>query len=156
MLINTALKIAAEAHDGQFYGKVPYILHPIAVMTMGINKFKKYYGEEEQTIAILHDVIEDTYVTKELLIHNNITEYAIDGILLMTKAPEVSYQDYIEKLLASDHLGAIMTKYADNKVNINGDKTGMAPSRIKKLTERYLFSIDKLEKYFDDKNIDYR
>lgn len=156
MLLNKALIIAADAHDGQYYGKAPYITHPLAVWKQGIFIFSKLFGEEEQAIALLHDTIEDTFVTASYLRHRDIPEYVIEGVELLSKPANVYYEDYIDNLLLSDHLGAIMTKYADNRVNAAGDKTGMAPSRIKKLTERYLFSIDKLEKYFDDKNIDYR
>ena len=53
-LLEKALAIAVEAHRGQKdrAGK-PYILHPLRVMG-------RVSTEDEQIVAILHDVVEDT------------------------------------------------------------------------------------------------
>ena len=50
-----ALQIATKAHKGQVRkdGKTPYIKHPIRVANQFNDDFKK-------TIAVLHDVLEDT------------------------------------------------------------------------------------------------
>jgi len=53
-----ASKIAYRAHYGQFRrgGTIPYIIHPLRVA----NSFK---DDIKKTIAILHDVVEDTELT---------------------------------------------------------------------------------------------
>ncbi|RHW38127.1 bifunctional (p)ppGpp synthetase/guanosine-3',5'-bis(diphosphate) 3'-pyrophosphohydrolase [Neobacillus notoginsengisoli] len=58
-LIEKALRIAGEAHDGQFrkLTKMPYITHPAAV---GMILQKYGYGEELIAAGILHDTVEDT------------------------------------------------------------------------------------------------
>lgn len=53
-----AINIALIAHSGQKdKGNNPYILHPLAVMN-------RVEGMKEKTIAVLHDIIEDTYITE--------------------------------------------------------------------------------------------
>ncbi len=60
--IEKALTIAAEAHAGQRdKDGQPYILHPLRVMG-------SVEGDAAKMVAILHDVIEDTAVTREDLI----------------------------------------------------------------------------------------
>lgn len=153
MLLNKALMIAADAHDGQFYGKLPYITHPVDVWRRGCVIFKEYFDEEAQAIAVLHDTVEDTFVTYDYLRHWEMTEYIIEGVELVSKIPELSYKENIQRIIDSDHLGAIMTKYSDNRVNAHGDKSDMKPSRIKRLTEQYLMSMDMFEIYFEEKGI---
>lgn len=62
-LLSASIVIATEAHDGQI-DKIgePYILHPLRVMqdelmTSGLDELGK---EIVRSIAVLHDVIEDT------------------------------------------------------------------------------------------------
>lgn len=60
-LVNKALRIAYEAHQGQV-GKagVPYVFHPFHLA-------EQMEGEYETVVALLHDVAEDTDVTLEQL-----------------------------------------------------------------------------------------
>lgn len=64
-MVNTklaqAIKLATGAHDGQV-DKIglPYILHPLRVMLKG-------QTEEERIVGVLHDVVEDTYVTVSII-----------------------------------------------------------------------------------------
>lgn len=53
-----ALSFATKKHGGQFrkYTEEPYITHPVAVA----DKFK---DDTQRTIAVLHDVVEDTDAT---------------------------------------------------------------------------------------------
>lgn len=52
MQLEKALEIALKAHRGQVdKGGKPYILHPLAVMM-------RMETEEEQIVALLHDVVE--------------------------------------------------------------------------------------------------
>lgn len=61
--LERAIAIAAEGHAGQTdKAGQPYILHPIRVML-------RVSGTNERIAAILHDVVEDTPVTLDQLIH---------------------------------------------------------------------------------------
>ena len=60
MLIK-AFIVAFKAHRGQKdKGGKPYILHPLKVAF-------KVRGIESKTVALLHDTVEDTYITLETL-----------------------------------------------------------------------------------------
>ena len=56
--LSLAIKIATEAHYGQFdKGGKPYILHPLHLMN------QLMYDIQLATIAVLHDVVEDSDIT---------------------------------------------------------------------------------------------
>ncbi|MFZ0830951.1 MAG: HD domain-containing protein [Thermoplasmata archaeon] len=63
-----AIRFAAEAHRGQSRkdGRTPYIVHPVAVL----RRLSSDLGVADADLlcaAVLHDVIEDTTVTREAL-----------------------------------------------------------------------------------------
>lgn len=83
--IEKAYLLAHDAHSHQTRSSgEPYITHPIAVA-----KILAQMRMDKQTIiaAILHDVIEDTSVSKETLIHSFGTEVAdlVDGVSKLTQ-----------------------------------------------------------------------
>lgn len=61
-LIEKALQVATQAHDGQYRKntKIPYIMHPVAV---GMILMKAGYEDELVAAGILHDTVEDTSLT---------------------------------------------------------------------------------------------
>lgn len=63
-VIEKALQIAGQAHEGQYrkHSKIPYITHPVAV---GMILMKEGYSEEIIAAGILHDTIEDTSLSLE-------------------------------------------------------------------------------------------
>ena len=66
-LIQKALDFATEYHDGQFrHSGEPYIEHPInvALILTGLGM-----DNESVVAALLHDIIEDTEVTYEMVEH---------------------------------------------------------------------------------------
>ena len=59
--LNKAFEIASMAHKNQVdKGGIEYIAHPLAVSEM-------VGSIDEKIVALLHDVVEDTYVTLEEL-----------------------------------------------------------------------------------------
>ena len=62
------LEFATQAHGNQKrkYSDLPYISHPVAVQQI-LRDFYSGVSEELIYAALLHDVIEDTIVTKEIL-----------------------------------------------------------------------------------------
>lgn len=78
-MLEKAIEIAVEAHRGQIdkSGKI-YILHPIRVMLRGEN-------EEQMIVGILHDTIEDTPVTIEMLKNEGFSQRVLDAIHCVTK-----------------------------------------------------------------------
>lgn len=65
-LIEKALQIASRAHEGQYRKQtdIPYIAHPVAV---GMLLLRAGYEAELVAAGILHDTVEDTAVTIEMI-----------------------------------------------------------------------------------------
>lgn len=121
-LTNKALKLAYQAHHGQFdQSGVPYIFHP-------------YHLAEQMTdeiticVALLHDVIEDTPVTLEEL-ENEFPTVVIDALRLLTRDKETDYYDYVYAVGQNPVARAV--KLAD--IAHNSDETRL--SGCKNLTQ---------------------
>lgn len=108
----------------------PYILHCIRVMHNLHTRDK-----ELQTIAILHDCIEDNVCTLEELRLKGFSERVLDALKVLTHSKNQSYDDYIKALAFNDD--ARQVKIADLKDN--SDIT-----RLKGLTKK---DFDRMEKY---------
>ena len=88
--VNLAYAIARIAHKGQVdKAGVDYINHPLTVA-------ENCKTEKEQIVALLHDVIEDTNVTKEDLMEFFDNEI-VEAVLCLTHDGD-SYTDYLEKI----------------------------------------------------------
>jgi len=68
---------------------------------------------EEKCVAILHDIIEDTKMTKECLKSEGIPDIAITAITLLTHDKENStYIDYVRKIRDASKTGSEAGKIA--------------------------------------------
>jgi len=80
------IKIAVEAHDGQFdKGGKPYILHPFHLMN------QLMFDTQLATIAVLHDVIEDSDYTIEKLRELGFSVRVCAALRLLTHVPDKEY-----------------------------------------------------------------
>ncbi|WP_371381704.1 HD domain-containing protein [Sporomusa aerivorans] len=130
-IVQVALKLATIAHSGQIdKGGKPYILHPISVA-------KIVETEEEKTVALLHDVIEDTPVTLEELRENGLPESVVVAVDVLTKRPGVEYGDYIQRVKQNPI--ALTVKIADMIHN-------MDLSRIQSPSAKDYARIEKYER----------
>lgn len=112
-IIDTALQIAVDAHDGQIdKDGTPYILHPLAVGMMGIT-------DEEKIAGFLHDVIEDTVVTLDDLKEAGIPTGIVNAIDILTHDSHYGYNDYLKRIVDSHNPIAIKVKYNDLKHNLS-------------------------------------
>lgn len=129
--LQKAIKIAVDAHDGQ-YDKLgmPYILHPLTVAS---------YVEttREKIVAVLHDVLEDTYVEREDLDAAGIPSGLIYVVELLTHRKGESYEAYLARV--KSHPMAVTVKLADIKHNTD-------PSRTRKLD---LATAQRLKNKYD-------
>ncbi len=72
--LNKAIVLAATAHAGQRdKGGRLYILHPMRLM-------KSFEREEEQIVALLHDVVEDSDTTVADLLSQGFSEDVVEAI----------------------------------------------------------------------------
>jgi (p)ppGpp synthase/HD superfamily hydrolase len=133
---NRAMIIAYNAHNGQEdKSGVPYIFHPIHLA-------EQMETEEECLVALLHDVIEDTWVTIEQL-QAEFSETVVEAVKLLTRDKSVDYMDYIRKIKPNPL--ARKVKLAD--LHHNSDPTRMENPTEKdiKRSEKYHKAIEILE-----------
>ena len=106
-----ALELAVEKHKNQTdKAGNPYILHPLHVMENVNNK-------EGKIVAILHDIIEDTYITENYLLKIGLSKRIVDAVVALTRSEDMDYQEYI-KNLSSNPL-AKEVKLADLEHNMD-------------------------------------
>ena len=93
--INNAMEIAVKAHACQVdKAGQPYILHPLRMMVLATQL-------EDKLVALLHDVVEDSDWTIEMLsayFPKNIT----DAVDLLTRKKKVGKKEYLAKIKEND------------------------------------------------------
>lgn len=103
--IGIAYNLAKIAHNGAVdKGGNPYINHPIAVAS----QFSCTY---RICTAYLHDVIEDTEYTAEMLNEKGIDPRVVEAVRHMTHTKNLSYSEYLE--VVSEDPIAVDVKLAD-------------------------------------------
>ena len=129
IILDRAKEIARAAHEGQVdkAGK-PYIEHPMRVMNMGKSM-------EEKIAGILHDVVEDSEWTFEMLEKEGIPKDVMDALRCVTKLSED--EDY-------DHfIARVKTNPLAVKVKLNDLKDNMDITRLEEVTEKDLTRLNK-------------
>lgn len=105
-----AMKIAYDAYLGQLdYNGVPYIFHPYHLA-------EQMDDEISCTVALLHDVVEDTSITFADL-EQMFPKQVVEIIMLLTHDEKVDYFEYIRKI--KTNAIATKVKLADIKHNSN-------------------------------------
>ena len=114
-----AMKLAYAAHDGQFdHNGVPYIFHPYHLAEQMDDEFSC-------TVALLHDVVEDTDVTMEEL-QKEFPQEVIDALTLLTHNDDTEYYDYVRAIKANP----LAKKVKLEDIRHNSDETRVADSDI--------------------------
>lgn len=133
--LEKAIVIAKEAHDGQMREGFdePYVNHPLRVM-----EAVREYGENCMIVAVLHDTIEDTWVTEDYLRDQGLSEELIEGVISLTKFDdsEETYEDRVRRAMSNKY-GRVV-KPAD--VADNSDETRfvlMPAKRADELRKKY-------------------
>ena len=129
IILDRAKAIATSAHEGQVdkAGK-PYIEHPMRVMNMGKTV-------EEKIAGVLHDVVEDSDWTFEMLEKEGIPKDVMDALRCVTKLSEdEDYDHFIER---------VKTNPLAVKVKLNDLKDNMDITRLGEVTEKDLTRQNK-------------
>lgn len=143
--LNRAVRIAADAHDGQLdKSGQAYLHHPLRVMAA-----VQQHGEHAQIVAVLHDVVEDSAVTFDDLRAEGFGDPLIQSLQCLTHSREEPYVDYIVRCKA-DHT-ARLVKLADLVDNARLDRVLLRPDslprdlrRIQQYALAYKFLTDIL------------
>ena len=128
--LETALKLAVEAHYGQRdKGGRPYIFHPLRVAAGCSGKAK--------VAALLHDTVEDTSVTFEQLAELGIDREILAAVKLLTHDKRVPYLDYVRKIRENP---------IAREVKLSDLRDNMDISRLGSLTDE---DLERLRKYHE-------
>lgn len=129
-----AIQVAVIAHEGQFdKGGEPYIMHPLHLM------MQLLFDKELATIAVLHDVLEDSNVSVADLHDMGFTARVIRALILLTHNTGEPYKYYIDRICTN--YDAIRVKRKD--LEHNSDIT-----RLKGVTQRDLTRMEKYHRAF--------
>lgn len=132
-LYRTAAKIAFAAHRGQKdKGGKDYIGHPLRVC-------RACNSAEAKAVALLHDTIEGTPVTREYLVSKGIPEHIADMADAMARKDGESYMDYVRRI--ADNQVTREVKMADLKDN-------MDMSRLVSITDEDVARMKKYHKAY--------
>lgn len=126
--LEKAEKLAREAHQGQKdKSGADYIGHPIRVSARCKSPKAKIAG-------LLHDTIEDTYVTAQTLKEAGFDDDIVDAVLTLTRQKDETYAEYIVR--ASQNEIAKEVKIADLEDNLD-------IRRLNDITEKDMLRIRK-------------
>lgn len=129
MTPSRALVLATEAHKGQVdkLGN-DYIEHPKRVAS------KFTHDPDLETVALLHDILEDTVVTEKQL-RTQFPKQVVDAVVVITKKGGQDYEQYLH-LVKSNKL-ALAVKLADMADNVGRLHLLTDPATRDRLTEKY-------------------
>lgn len=128
--IDRAVEIATAAHKGQVdkNGR-PYILHVLQVMMAGKT-------DEERIVGALHDVVEDTDWTFEMLEQEGVSNYMIEALKCVTKlSPDENYDAFTER---------VKTNPLAIRVKLNDLRSNMDLTRVDKMKEK---DVERYNRY---------
>jgi len=129
--LEKAIALAAEAHAGQVdKAGQPYILHPLRVMF-------RLQDSKQQIVAVLHDIVEDTPITLEILAQHGFSPDVIAAVDALTKRKGETRIDAARRA-AADPI-ALAVKLADNSEN-------MDLSRISSPTDKDYARVEEYRK----------
>lgn len=128
-LLERAIAIAVGAHHGQKdRNGAPYILHPLRVMA-------RVDTDAEKTIAILHDVVEDTDWTFERLEKEGFPDEIIEPLKCVTKKEGEEYDAFVKRSASNDLARRVKLAALEDNMDIR---------RLSTITEK---DVERLRKY---------
>lgn len=132
-----AIEIATEAHKGQFdKAGNEYIGHPLRVMEMGRT-------EDEKIVGVLHDLVEDTDWTFEMLEAEGFAPEIIAALKCVTKLSEnENYDAFIERVRKNPLATAV--KINDLTDNMDIRRLPYLSDKDVKRLKKYLKAYKKL------------
>jgi (p)ppGpp synthase/HD superfamily hydrolase len=123
-----AVQFALLAHGRQIRREshLPYVIHPVRVAHRILRDYFSIFTNPRlaSTIAILHDVLEDTEVTESEM-RNYFTAEIVAGVKALTKKFGMKEEDYLKQLsAASQDIQSI--KFLDRIDNLRDSRAATA------------------------------
>lgn len=135
--LQKAIEIAQAAHQGQKdKSGAPYIMHVIRVMNSGKTEIEKICG-------VLHDLVEDTPWTFEMLQQEGFSEEIINVLKLVTKeSEEEDYDHFIDRIIKNKT--AVAVKLNDLRDNMDITRLPQITEQDRARLNKYLKAYKKL------------
>lgn len=146
MLVDKAGNFAIKYHEGQRYRGLPYIEH-LRQVAMFLILELDIADVDAVAAAYLHDILEDTQCTGELL-SRDFNQCINTIVKALTRDPNETSEDYIIKI---HHGGrsAMAVKTADRVCNLKNLIVDAEGGNLKlKLIERYEREFKTIREYF--------
>lgn len=135
--LDSAIGVAVKYHEGQRDKQGEnYIFHPLRVMMKMPNELGK-------TVAVLHDILEDTKCTEEQLREEGISDEAIEMIIGLTRKKDETYFEYINRVNQKEYLR--MIKQADIEDNLSRFSRFPRDTYPAELEKRYRNALEILK-----------
>ena len=135
ILVKKAADYARKVHNGQQRkGGEPFFEHVHRVAQRGPQT------PVAVAAAYLHDAVEDLRARPEDILFV-FGQEVYDLVMLLTRALDESYEDYIKRIVDSGNTTAMRIKLADNEDNLESVGDGAFPPDIeKRLSDRWKMS----------------
>ena len=146
MLVDKARNFAIKYHEGQKYRGLPYIEHLRQVATFLILDLD-IADVDAIAVAYLHDILEDTKCTAELL-DREFNPGVTTIVRALTRDSDETSEDYMIRI---HHAGryAMAVKTADRVCNLKNLILDAEAGNLKlKLIERYERELETIRKHF--------
>lgn len=126
--VSVARALAKLLHRGQFYGGgEPYAEHHVAGV-VGLVRWQHPDNWKAETVAWLHDVIEDTHMTLGDLWNTGFGTEIYQAVELLTRQPGQTYAAYIDRIREAPGQHGVLArivKIADLRFNLSEiERTG--------------------------------
>lgn len=133
-----ALLLSFNAHKDQVdKSGMPYVYHPFHLA-------EQMDTEEKVTVALLHDVVEDTDYTLEDIAAMGFPQSVTDALTLMTHDKAVQYMDYVAMIKTNPIAKAV--KLADLRHNSGITRLDIVDEKTIYRVKKYYEAIALLEK----------
>ena len=141
--LKRAIEIARQAHAGQVdKAGADYIEHPLRVMERGEN-------EEQKIVGVLHDVVEDSDWTFEMLEAEGFSSEVITALKCVTKlSEEEDYDHFIDRVLTNEL--AMRVKLLDLEDNMDLARLSECTESDVKRNQKYKEAYDRVLKHRDN------
>lgn len=132
-----ALRLSFNAHKDQVdKSGMPYVYHPFHLA-------EQMDTEETVTVALLHDVVEDTDHTIQELVEMGFPKSVTDALALMTHDEAVPYMDYVAKIKNNPIARAV--KLADLRHNSDISRLEVIDDKVLRRVHKYRAAMALLE-----------
>lgn len=127
----------------------PYFYHPLRVML----RLGNDASEAERHAALLHDVLEDTPTTAADLRAYGYDFDVVDLVQFMTKEPDITYFDYIDRIISTGNTSLWRVKLADTLDNSCPSRIATLPIETQGIAKRYARTISMIEAIYPDHGV---